>query len=95
MSGGAIGVDKAAEAWCNDMEFALHRFPVSKEEWNKFGKAAGPMRNKKMAEFADGAIIIHDGESRGTKNMIEQMKRLDKPVYVKTLTVKRFVEFFA
>jgi hypothetical protein len=40
------------------------------------------MRNAEMAQFADGLLAFWDGESRGTDNMIQQMKRLGKPVKV-------------
>jgi len=48
-------------------------------DWNKYGKAAGPIRNREMAKVADFAIILWDGESRGAKNMIEEMVKLNKP----------------
>ncbi|WP_197026348.1 hypothetical protein [Polaribacter sp. Hel_I_88] len=48
------------------------RFPA---EWNKFGKAAGPVRNKEMAIYADALIAFWDGKSRGTKNMIQLAKQ--------------------
>ena len=41
-------------------------------------KAAGPIRNRQMAEYADYLIAFWDGESRGTRNMIETMKKLGK-----------------
>lgn len=35
-----------------------------------------------MAEYADVLIAIWDGKSNGTKNMIEEMQKLEKPVYL-------------
>jgi hypothetical protein len=35
-----------------------------------------------MAEYADRLVAIWDGESRGTKSMIEAMERLGKMVCV-------------
>ena len=43
-------------------------------EWIKYGRAAGPRRNKQMAEYADALLAYWDGKSRGTKNMIELAK---------------------
>ena len=41
------------------------------------------MRNRQMAENADALIAYWDGESRGTKNMIEEAKKrgLKIPIY--------------
>lgn len=83
VSGGATGVDRLGENW-SAWEFTskpgiqkLTRFPA---DWNSYGKAAGPIRNKQMAEYADAAIVIHNG-SKGSLNMISQMKKLNKPVH--------------
>ncbi len=82
VSGGARGVDKSGEALA-----ALHGMPckVFPADWNKNGKAAGPIRNRQMADYADALIAVWDGQSRGTKNMIETMRKLGKPVHVHTL----------
>ena len=32
-----------------------------------------------MAKYADAAVIIWDGKSRGTQNMIKEMERAGKP----------------
>ena len=79
VSGCAKGVDFIGETFANFCEYDLKRFPA---DWATHGKAAGPIRNKQMAEYADAAIVIHNG-SRGSLNMIEQMRKLNKPVFVK------------
>ena len=43
--------------------------------WDLYGKKAGYMRNEEMAKVADGAIIFWDGESKGTKHMIDLCKK--------------------
>jgi predicted Rossmann fold nucleotide-binding protein DprA/Smf involved in DNA uptake len=77
VSGTARGIDTLGEEWANQGNIPVARFPA---DWKKHGKAAGPIRNKQMAEYADAAIVIHNG-SRGSLNMIETMKKLNKPVY--------------
>lgn len=79
VSGCAKGVDSLGEQIGSLCLIPVCKFPA---DWNKHGKAAGPIRNKQMAEYADAAIVIHNG-SKGSLNMIEQMKKLNKPVYVK------------
>lgn len=39
--------------------------------WTKYDKAAGMIRNGVMGKMVDAALIFWDGESRGTKNMID------------------------
>ena len=51
-------------------------------DWGRFGRAAGMYRNAEMAEYANGGIAIWDGESRGTLDMIDKLRRLGKPVEV-------------
>jgi hypothetical protein len=36
-----------------------------------------------MAKYADALIAVWDGKSRGTKNMIDEAKKLGLKVYVK------------
>ena len=49
-------------------------------DWDKLGNVAGFIRNTEMGNVADLALIFWDGQSRGTKHMIDYMKRLNKPV---------------
>lgn len=79
VSGCAIGPDLLGEQWARYKGLPITEIPAN---FGKYGKAAGPYRNKKMAEYADAAIIIWDGESRGTRNMIENMIRRNKPYHI-------------
>lgn len=73
------GVDAAAEELVHySSYYTVKGFPA---DWNKYGKSAGPIRNKQMAEYSDALLVIWDGESRGSKNMKEEMLKLNKPVY--------------
>jgi hypothetical protein len=79
VSGGARGVDTDGETYSRSRDLLLKRFPA---DWNKKGKAAGFIRNAEMAEYADALVAVWDGESRGTKHMIDTMQKLNKPVYI-------------
>jgi len=87
VSGAAKGADTLGEQFANEFGLAIKRFPAN---WNKHGNAAGPIRNKQMAEYAvckdnpgTGMLIAFwDGRSRGTKSMIELAERYGLIVHV-------------
>lgn len=66
--GMARGVDLIGKEWADLKGITVKKFPA---EWDKYGRSAGPIRNKQMADYADGLFTFWDGDSRGTKNMIE------------------------
>lgn len=68
VSGHAKGVDQLGERFACENKLKTIVFPA---EWKKYGRAAGPLRNKIMADNADALIAFWDGESRGTGNMIQ------------------------
>ena len=79
VSGTAIGVDSLGEKYARVNDIPTERKPA---DWNKHGRAAGPIRNREMAKYADAAVIVWDGESNGTRNMINEMIRYNKPYYI-------------
>lgn len=78
VSGGAQGIDYIGERFAEKFNKPLKVF---KANWDLNGRAAGHIRNKEMAEYADALLLIWDGESRGSKNMKENMLKLNKPIY--------------
>jgi hypothetical protein len=78
-SGICYGADYLGEKWAQQNQIPVTQFPAN---WKDHGKVAGPMRNEEMADYADFLIAFWDGKSRGTKNMIENMKRRKKPYTV-------------
>ena len=79
VSGTARGVDRWGEEYAAEHGIDVKQFPA---DWLTFGKGAGYVRNEDMADYADALIAVWNGESRGTKHMIEQMKERNKPVYI-------------
>lgn len=71
VSGHASGADALGERYAQERHLSLEAHPA---DWNKHGRAAGPIRNAEMAEVADALIAFWDGVSRGTKNMIDTAK---------------------
>lgn len=85
VSGGARGADKLGEQFANEMGLEIVRFIP---DWDGLGKRAGYVRNETMAKFAvengnDGMLIAFwDGESRGTKHMIDLANKHGLEIHV-------------
>lgn len=69
VSGGARGADSLGEKYAEERGLEVQRFPA---DWNKYGKRAGYLRNKQMAEVSNACIAFLSsyGENKGTKMMI-------------------------
>lgn len=77
--GMARGADMFGAKWAYENGIPVKKFPAN---WDEQGKAAGPIRNAEMAQYADAAIIfIWDGSS-GSADMERKMKCLKKPSFV-------------
>ena len=78
VSGKAKGADSLGERYAKEKGYKIAEYPA---DWKKNGRAAGPIRNKQMAENADALIAFWDGKSSGTKNMIDQAHKHYLHVY--------------
>lgn len=67
-----FGVDGLGERWAQDHSVPVAPVPAS---WKEYGKAAGPMRNRQMAEYADALILMWDGKSKGSRSMKKEWLR--------------------
>lgn len=72
ISGGAKGVDSVAIDEARKCGFKTEVYPA---DWNKHGKAAGPIRNSLLIDKCDGVLAFWDGESRGTKDTIDKASK--------------------
>lgn len=79
VSGLADGVDKFGVTFADEFGLKVAEFPA---QWDLFGKSAGMVRNRQMAEFATHFIGFQLNDSKGTKNMIEIVKQLHKPIVI-------------
>lgn len=78
--GMAHGADTFGMKWAVlEKKCKVAKFPA---DWDTHGKAAGPIRNSEMADYADGLIAFLWDNSRGTANMIQQMQARNKPCYI-------------
>ncbi len=78
VSGHAKGADTFAELYAEKHGIEIKVFPP---EWSKYGRAAGPIRNKQMLDYISEAeekfvIAFWNGQSKGTKNTIETAKKM-------------------
>ena len=69
VSGGARGVDRLAEGWARQHRVAVRIFGA---EWQRYGKAAGPIRNSAIVAAVDRVIAIHVNHSSGTADTIRK-----------------------
>lgn len=75
VSGTCKGADLLGEKYAKERNIDIVRFPA---KWNTYGKKAGYLRNLEMGEYGDILIAFPVGESKGTYNMINIMKKLKK-----------------
>ncbi|MDO9593855.1 MAG: DUF2493 domain-containing protein [Lutibacter sp.] len=68
VSGDYKGADLLGERYAAERNYPIKQFPA---DWRRYGKSAGLKRNAEMADYADALIAFWDGESKGTKHMIE------------------------
>ena len=69
--GGAGGADTLAGKWAD--EKGLQKIVV-RANWNKHGKAAGPIRNQQMLDtYAPNLVVAFEG-GKGTADMVKRSK---------------------
>lgn len=79
VSGGAIGIDTLAR------EYAIRaglKLTEILPKYDLYGRAAPIKRNEEIASYADRALAIWDGKSKGTQSTINFFKKLEKKVTV-------------
>jgi YspA, cpYpsA-related SLOG family len=79
VSGGAMGVDRAAEFEAAKLGLTVISH---KADWATDGRAAGMIRNHHIVADADRLVAFWDGSSHGTKNSIDRARSKGIPVEV-------------
>lgn len=68
ISGGCrSGADAMAEKYAKENRIPIKIIPP---DWNKYGRAAGPIRNKEIVKNSTYILAFWDGKSSGTKSTI-------------------------
>lgn len=91
--GAARGADTLADEVAKSLGFEVRPYPVTKQDWEEIGKAAGVLRNSKMLTEEhpdkDGRAFTwclgfseNLAESRGTKDMVKKTERAGIPTEV-------------
>lgn len=72
------GADRWADEWAVVNWCRIEEYPA---EWQRYGRAAGPIRNQKMADAKpDKAVAFPGGD--GTADMVRRLKKAGIPVEV-------------
>ena len=64
VSGGATGADAEGEAFAENNNIMIRKYIAN---WGAYKRAAGPIRNGQMAQYADAVILFPGGD--GTASM--------------------------
>ena len=76
IQGKAPGVDRLAARWAKRNGLPWIDYGA---QWELHGKAAGFIRNQRMVDVSEQAVVIWDGESRGTKHTLGLLVKAKKP----------------
>lgn len=82
--GAARGADTLAADWALGRGVLCNAYPA---DWDRDGRAAGPIRNKKMLDVGKPHLVIAFPGGRGTANMKQQAEAAGVPV----VSVRRHV----
>lgn len=89
VSGHYVGADRLGELYAEKHNAQVKIFPA---EWEKYGKRAGPMRNKQMVDYISGfknkiVIAFVSANTKGTRNTISLAKKANIRVIEKEYAV--------
>ena len=77
LTGGAKGIDQLVESYADNHSISKL---VLRPNYKKYGKAAPLLRNRKLVDLCDKAVIIWDKKSRGTKYTLDYATEVGKDV---------------
>ena len=79
VSGGARGIDTCAREYAVKNNIKLTEFLP---EYERYGRSAPLKRNLLIIDYADYVLAFWDGKSHGTKYVIDNCKKKNKPVRI-------------
>lgn len=69
VNGGARGADLLSTDYAKARDLAIHVYDA---DWKTHGRAAGPIRNRKMLDSEAVDIVVAFPGGRGTRDMVQQ-----------------------
>lgn len=81
--GAARGADSIAANWAKTRGIATVAYPA---DWDRFGKRAGPVRNRQMLHEARPDAVLAFPGGRGTADMVKQARAQKVPIIELPLT---------
>ncbi len=77
--GDARGTDRLAWDFCKKHSVKFKRY---KADWNRYGNAAGPIRNSEMVKQnkINNVFAFHDGKSKGTAHCLSIVSNLPQQI---------------
>jgi hypothetical protein len=81
IEGGAPGADFMARKFAEWMKIPTQTFEA---EWDRHGKAAGPIRNKRMLDEGKPDLVVAFEGGKGTANMLKQASAAGVKVLIAT-----------
>ena len=85
VSGCAPGADAEGEEWARSRGIPVKQFPA---DWEKHGRAAGPIRNRQMAKYAEALVLFPGG--KGTASMKREAERSGLHIFTNGAARARF-----
>ena len=86
ITGGADGIDRIAEEYADKKHISKL---ILRPQYELYGRGAPLKRNEKMTELCDIALIIWDGQSKGTKYTLSYAGKIGKKVILIVEDVKK------
>jgi UDP-N-acetylmuramoylalanine-D-glutamate ligase len=71
IEGCAQGADSLAERYAALVTIDNEHYPA---EWDVFGKAAGPIRNRQMLKFGNPDLVVAFPGDKGTADMVKRAR---------------------
>jgi hypothetical protein len=68
-----------AERWAASRDVPFGPMPM---DLRRYKREAETLQNRALLEAVDAAIVLWDGVSPGTSRLIDEARRMGKPIYV-------------
>lgn len=85
VSGMSGMIDRLGIRFAIENGIPIKPFKVEKGDWSRYGKSAGPRRNRLMGDYVypgGGLIAIWDNHSSGTRDMINYARYKNLKVHI-------------